>query len=183
VVAELVLFGRFFFGVDVVSATSDDDGWVSLDTRTSILLADWRTYLDEVGVNGVQRGRPDLDNRVEIGAHAGSRVCSSLPARCHTDGDSRRFVDTSAAPSNSYFDPLDLDPGDIGEPGGDRAGQELHLGRPGGFVGFDGEDTVVETNRTNVRSDGVADGVVPSTEDATDLDAIGAAQRLHDPVE
>ena len=135
-------------------------------------------------VIGVQRGRPDVDDGVEP-APTLVRECVPAYQRGVTEIGERQAVRSTAQlpPSDADLDPFDLDPGDLGEASGDRAGQELHLGRPGRFVGLDGEHTVVETNRTNVCSDGVADGVVPSAEDAADLDAIGAAQRLHDPVE
>ena len=63
------------------------------------------------------------------------------------------------------------------------AAQELHLGGPGGLVDLDGEHPLVEAHRADMIGHVRADRVDPPAEHTTDLDPVGAAQRLHDRVD
>lgn len=93
----------------------------------------------------------------------------------------RESCSTTAGHPN--LDTFDVDPGDLGEARRDRVGQELHLCCPSGFVGLDRQHSVVESDRPDVGRNRLTDGVIPPAEDSTDLDSIGATQRLHDPIE
>ncbi len=133
---------------------------------------------------GVQCGLPGIDTTVET---APTLVRECVPAyqrgvtemgRACASKHHRQRPRATRTSTRSTCTPATSERRD-----GDRAREELHLCRPRWFVGFDGEHTVVEANRSNMSRHGGSDRVVPPSEHAADLDPVGAAQRFHDPVE
>ncbi len=128
---------------------------------------------------GEQRGQPANRRRCRTGAHAVSRVLSSLPAGCHTDGESGRRDGRATRTSTRS----------ICTPATSASRVAMVVLRNLTCVAHAGSSTSTSSTPSSRRTGRTcaatrrADRVVPAAEDSPDLDPVGSAQRLHDGVE